>query len=104
MANEKTKKVTEKWVKNKVTTKLKEMGAYYFFPVASGYMSSGVPDIVACYNGTFFGLECKANGNKPTALQSKNLVDISKAGGKAFVIDENNVNLLELFITGKQLI
>ena len=30
-------KVTEKWVKNQVTKQLKELGAYYFFPVASGY-------------------------------------------------------------------
>ena len=69
-------KVTEKWVKKQVTLKLKEMGAYYFFPVASGFMSSGVPDIVACWKGNFLGIECKANGNRPTALQIKNLVDI----------------------------
>jgi Holliday junction resolvase len=94
-------KVTEKWVKKQVTLKLKEMGAYYFFPVASGFMSSGVPDIVACWKGNFLGIECKANGNRPTALQIKNLVDIEKAGGKSILIDETNVELLELIITGK---
>lgn len=95
-------KVTEKWVKKQVTLKLKEMGAYYFFPVASGFMSSGVPDIVACYKSRFIGIECKANGNKPTALQVKNLVEIEKSGGKSIIIDETNVELLELIITGKQ--
>lgn len=95
-------KVTEKWVKKQVTLKLKEMGAYYFFPVASGFMSSGVPDIVACYKSKFIGIECKANGNKPTALQVKNLVEIEKSGGKSIIIDETNVELLELIITGKQ--
>ena len=57
------KKVTEKWVKQQVVKKLKDLGAYHFFPVANGYMSSGVPDIIACYQSQFIGIECKANGN-----------------------------------------
>jgi hypothetical protein len=56
----------------------------------------------ACWKGNFLGIECKANGNRPTALQIKNLVDIEKAGGKSILIDETNVELLELIITGKQ--
>jgi len=96
-----SKKVTEKWVKRQVTSRLKELGAYYFFPVASGYMSSGVPDIVACYKSKFIGIECKANGNKPTPLQLKNLNEIKLSSGISLVIDENNLEdvtskLLEL--------
>lgn len=94
----------EKKVKNKVMKKLKELGAYSFYASTGGYGASGVPDIVACYKGTFLGIECKANGNKPTALQTQNLVDIDKAGGKAMVIDETNVDMLELMITGRQTI
>lgn len=81
----------EKLVKNKVTAQLKELGAYYFYPVTSGFGSSGVPDIVGCYKGRFFGIECKANGNKPTALQTINLNRIEGSGGVALVIDETNV-------------
>lgn len=81
----------EKLVKNKVTAQLKELGAYYFYPVTSGFGSSGVPDIVGCYKGRFFGIECKANGNKPTELQKINLTKIEGAGGIALVIDETNV-------------
>jgi Holliday junction resolvase len=81
----------EKKVKDKVVKQLKELGAYYFYPVASGYTSSGVPDIVGCYRGTFFGIECKAGKNKPTALQEKNLDDIRKAGGIAMVVNEDNI-------------
>ena len=44
-------------------------------PSTGGYGSSGVPDIITCYEGRFIGIECKANGNKPTALQQKNLQD-----------------------------
>ena len=93
-------KVTEKWVKQQVIKKLKELEAYYFFPVANGYMSSGVPDIIVCYKSQFVGIECKANGNIPTALQKKHLRDISKSNGKALLVDETNISMLESFIRG----
>lgn len=96
------KKVTERWVKNQVVKTLKQLGAYYFFPIASGYMRAGVPDIIACYKGKFIGIECKANGNKPTALQQKNLREISIQGGLSLLIDEENVGMLEFYIAGKQ--
>ena len=68
-------------------------------PSTGGYGSSGVPDIIACYQGKFIGIECKANGNKPTALQQKNLQDIIKANGQSLVIDEKNIDMLKLLIT-----
>ena len=79
-------------VKKKVVAQLKEMGAYYFYPVTGGYGFSGVPDIVGCYKGIFFGIECKAGSNKPTALQEKNLTDIKKQKGIAVVINEENMD------------
>ena len=79
-------------VKKVVVAQLKAMGAYYFYPVTSGYGSSGVPDIVGCYKGTFFGIECKAGKNKPTPLQQKNLDEINKADGIAFVVNEDNMH------------
>jgi len=86
--------VKEKWVKAQVVKMLKDNKAYYFYPVANGYMSSGVPDIVACVNGKFVGIECKAGDNQPTALQTKNLLDIANAGGTATVINENSLDEL----------
>lgn len=82
-------------VKKKVTSILKELGAYYFYPVTGGYGRSGVPDIVCCLAGNFIGIECKANGNKATALQHKNLEEIQEAGGYAFIINEDNIDALE---------
>ena len=79
-------------VKRKVTAQLKELGCYYFLPATGGYGKSGVPDIVGCYNGRFFGIECKAGKNKPTALQEKNLAEIAKAVGIALVVNEENMN------------
>ena len=88
----------EKKVKEKVKKILKELSCYYCMPSTGGYGSSGVPDIIACYQGKFIGIECKANGNKPTDLQQKNLTDILNSLGQSLVIDENNIDMLKLFI------
>lgn len=93
----------EKKVKEKVKTILKKLNAYYCMPATGGYGASGVPDILACYKGKFIGIETKANGNKPTALQQKHLRDISITGGISLVIDETNIDMLEFYITGKQI-
>jgi Holliday junction resolvase len=85
----------EKKVKDKVKAFLKEQGAYFFMPATGGYGKSGVPDLVACIKGRFIGIECKANGNKPTALQLKNLVDIATAGGVAFVVDDQTIEMFK---------
>ena len=90
----------EKKVKSKVVVQLKELGAYYFYPVTSGFGASGVPDIIACYKGKFFAFECKANGNKPTALQQLNIDRINGAGGTALVINEDNMDKIKSILNG----
>lgn len=80
--------------KKKVVEILKSHGAYYFYPVTGGYGASGVPDIVVCFKGKFIGIECKAGKNKPTALQEKNLNAIRSTGGFAFVVNEDNLDVL----------
>ena len=82
-------------VKKVVTEQLKQLGAYYFSPMTGGYGKSGVPDIIACYNGYFFGIECKAGKNTPTALQRMNLDQINEACGLAYVVNETNMNDIE---------
>lgn len=82
----------EKKVKDKAVKQLKELGAYYFYPVTGGYGASGVPDIVGCFRGKFFGIECKAGKNTTTALQDKNLNAIRTQGGAALVVNEENVD------------
>jgi len=86
--------VKEKWVKQQVVKLLKEKGVYYFFPVAGGYTSIGVPDIVACINGLFVAIECKAGKNRPTELQYRNLEKIRDNGGLAMLVNENDIESL----------
>lgn len=82
----------EKKVKDKVVKTLKELGVYYFFPATYGMGRSGVPDIICCVNGCFLAIECKAGGNKPTALQEREMAAIRTAGGIAVVINEENLH------------
>ena len=67
-------------------------------PATHGYGSSGIPDIVACINGRFVGIECKAGKGKTTALQEKNLNAITQAGGLSIVVNEKNVDDLLLLL------
>jgi hypothetical protein len=71
---------------------LKMLKAYTVAPMTGGYGNSGVPDVLCCYEGRFIGIECKANGGKPTALQIHNLNMIKNAGGITFLINESNVD------------
>ena len=87
-------------VKKVVVNQLRNLGAYYFYPVTGGYGRSGVPDIVGCYKGKFFGIECKAGKNTPTPLQQINLDDIEKQDGIALVINEKNMHSVRDLITG----
>lgn len=85
-------------VKKRVVELLKEAGVYYFFPVTGGFGRSGVPDIVCCWNGRFLAIECKAGKNQPTALQEREMNKIQNAGGDAFVINEQGLRGLRLFL------
>lgn len=84
-------------VKAKVHAKLKAAGAYAVNYIGGMYANSGTPDILACVNGRFIGIECKAGSNKPTLIQLKNLQDIERAGGVALVINEYNLANLDDF-------
>ena len=79
-------------VKARVKKFLTEREIYFTMPFTAGYGASGVPDFLVCYQGRFIALECKANGNKPTALQEDNMNRIRRSKGIAVVVDETNVD------------
>ena len=84
----------EKAVKAKVKNVLESEGVYYFMPPANGFGRSGVPDIVACVNGLFLAIECKARTNKPTALQVREIESIRRNNGVAVVVNEANWDMV----------
>jgi len=82
-------------VKARTKKILDEMGIYHFSPVQNGMGRAGIPDIVGCYAGRFVAFECKAGKGKTTALQDRELENIRKAKGLAFVINEENVEQIK---------
>ena len=81
-------------VKKKIHAALKAQGAYAVNYIGGLHANNGTPDILACLDGRFIGIEAKAGSNKPTDLQIVNLRKITEAGGLALVINETNLELL----------
>lgn len=88
----------ESKVKAKIHALLKAHGAYAVNYIGGMHANNGTPDILACLNGRFIGIEAKAGKNKPTDLQISNLRRIDEAGGLALVINEENLPLLEFIL------
>lgn len=59
---------------------------WYFKVLGSEGQKSGVPDIVGCLDGKFFGVELKVKPNKPSDKQLYEIEKITAAGGAAAVI------------------
>jgi hypothetical protein len=84
----------EKTIKNYVRKRLKELGAFQYWPVPTVWGSAGV-DVLACYKSRFIAIETKAPGKLPTVRQTLILREVEKAGGRIFLIDSaEKVNLL----------
>jgi len=76
----------EKNFENRIKKFLTEQGCYHFKFFANGYTKRGIPDLVACVNGYFVGIEVKADNGKPSELQLYNIRKIQEAGGIATVL------------------
>ena len=76
----------EKNFENKIKKFLEENGCWYVKFFANAYTKVGVPDILACVNGHFVGIEVKAPNGKPSKLQLYNIDQIKKSGGIAMVL------------------
>lgn len=83
----------EKHVKEVLKKYLREIGAYQYWPVPMGYGAKTI-DVLICYNGMFFGIECKRPGvEEATGYQNMTMQEIHNAGGGTCV--ENSTNLLK---------
>lgn len=77
---------------------------FHYMPVQNGMGQTGIPDIMLLANGATIAIETKATSKQhPTILQALTLQKIHKAGGLAWVIDADNILLLEeLFFNFKK--
>ncbi len=87
-------------IKRKLDNTLKQLGVWYYSPQSGPFGRSGIPDRVAIHKGRFIGIECKADAKKkPTALQIKCMKEINNAGGKCFVVyDDETIQQVVNFI------
>lgn len=90
----------EKQFENKIKKYLKDKGCYCVKYFGCNYSTSGTPDILACVNGYFVGIEVKAENGKPSALQLSKIKQIREAGGFAYVVYPSGWEMLKAIIDG----
>ena len=88
-------------IKHKLDTALKQLGVWYYSPQSGPFGRAGIPDRVAIHKGRVIGIECKADAKKkPTALQIKCMKEIENAGGKCFLVyDEETIQEVVNYVT-----
>ena len=77
----------EKDVVKHIKDYLKTVPGCFFWKEHGGqYGTAGIPDIIACIGGHFYGFEVKTDIGKPTKLQEATIRKINEAGGTAVVV------------------
>ena len=73
-------------VEDKLRKTIKNLNGYVIKNQASSTTGKGKPDLSACINGHYYGIEVKRDSSQieTTLSQFKNLVAIANAGGYAF--------------------
>ena len=76
------KKRDEKSVENEIKSYIKEHGGLcYKIHGGDLYQETGIPDLLCCWYGLFFGIEVKDPNGKPSAIQLAQGARIKKAKG-----------------------
>lgn len=88
----------EKQFENRIKAFLVSEGAWYIKFYANAYTRVGVPDILACVNGHFVGVEVKAQTGHPSKLQLYQCAGIRASGGFAFVLYPSGFEEFKAFI------
>ena len=89
----------EKTIENKIKDYLFSKRIYHFKVHGSEFMQKGIPDIVACCNGKFIGIELKRTNalNEQSEYQKIHEKNIKESGGIYLLTDnlEKVVDLIE---------
>ena len=89
----------EKQFENKIKKYLESRGAWFVkYWAGAQYTKSGIPDILACINGYFVGIEVKAPNGIASELQLHNVHAIRAAGGFAFALYPSKFDEFKKFV------
>ena len=88
----------EKNFENKIKKFIENQGGWQVKFFANRMTRNGIPDILACINGYFVGIEVKSQTGKPSPLQLHHCSEIRKAGGFAFVVYPSGFEQFKDFI------
>ena len=81
----------EKHFENKIKRFLNTLpNTWHFKHWAGPYSPSGIPDIIACVNGRFVGIEVKKDSGKVSKLQERNIRLINNANGVGVILYPND--------------
>ena len=90
--------------KNKVEKWLTDNGHWYIkYWAGAKFTKEGIPDVLACINGKFYGMELKGTGGKPSVLQLLNLKKIREAGGIGVLLYPEHFDYFVAFVNGTDL-
>ena len=76
----------EKQFEEKVKRLLKLRGCWVLKTFSNGIQRAGVPDLLICCKGKFYGVELKAEKGRVSRLQEHELKLIEEAGGRALIL------------------
>lgn len=84
---EEVKNMREADIVRAILTHLRSLDGCFCWKEHGGpYGTSGLPDIICCWQGHFFGFEVKTDAGKPTKLQEAVIRKINAAGGTALIV------------------
>lgn len=63
------------------------LGIYHLKIHGGPSQEKGIPDLLICWKGVFFGIEVKMPGKEPTLKQLEHIDRIRRAGGYADAFD-----------------
>lgn len=90
---------SEKKLDNKVINYIESKGGWIIkYWAGAKYTKKGIPDLLACVNGYFLGIEDKGDNGRPKMLQLKNLEWIDRAGGFGILLYPKDFNNFKRFV------
>lgn len=80
--------MNEAALRKAIVRALRQYSGFWYVTHGAQFQQGGLPDIIGCYGGWFYGLEVKLPGKEDTLTtrQAHALNSIRKAGGKAKMV------------------